>query len=236
MPVAPVLAAAIAAVLIFKPPVPFGIWKSTAPSTRSMVRIPSLKLTIVFAPRRVIVWSANVNSLRPAAPVLIASPSRTLSPTAARRGAAACGGPSFTSFATCVTRVSCNCAAFKQVAVRRRQMSKPRPQLSARGAEVGGRLFMALEFQRQRYPAANVGHAVIEDAVIGLIPGERAESAQCEPVQNPIVCAQGKYFVNVGSIAGIIIAHDKLKRSVERKGATQSNIVAAIERVIVSPR
>ena len=139
MPVAPVLAAAIAAVLILASRAPFGIWKSTAPSTRSMVRIPSLKPTIVFAPRRAIVWLANVNSLRPAAPVLIASPSRTLSPTAARRGGA-CGGPSFTSFTTCVTRVSCNWAAFKQATVRRRQMSKPRPQLSARSAEEGGRL------------------------------------------------------------------------------------------------
>src|SRR5437016_4441214 len=176
MPVAPVLAAAIAAVLILASLAPFGIWKSTAPSTRSMVRIPSLKLTIVFAPRRAIVWSANVNSLPPAGPVLIASPSRTLSPTAARRGGA-CGGPSFTSFTTCVTRVSCNSAAFKQAAVRRRQMSKPRPQRSARGAEEGGRLFMALELQRQRYSAANVGHAVFEDAVVGLIPGERAERA-----------------------------------------------------------
>src|SRR5437667_10053852 len=180
MPVAPALAAAIAAVLIFKPPAPFGIWKSTAPSTRSMVRIPSLKLTIVFAPRRAIVWSAKVNSLRPAAPVLTASPSRTLSPTAARRGAA-CGGPSFTSFTTCVTRVSCNCAALRQAAVRRRQMSKPRPQLSVRCAKEGGRLFMALEFQRQRYSAANVGHDVLEEAVIGLIPGEGAESAHGEP-------------------------------------------------------
>ena len=77
----------------------------------------SLKLTFVFAPRRAIVWSAKVNSLRP-------SHAGVDSITIANAfadcdcGVAPLGGePSFTSLTTCVTRASFNCAASKQVAV-----------------------------------------------------------------------------------------------------------------------
>src|SRR6476620_67635 len=166
MAVAPVLATAIAAVSIFKRPAPLGIWKSIAPSARSTVRVPLLKLTFVFAPSRAIVWSAKVNSLRPITPVLIASPSRRLSPTATWRGAA-WGEPSFTSLTTCVTRASFNCAASKQLAVTMRQTSKARAKICALRAEEGERFFTGrLELQGQRYAAADVSDAVIEDTVI----------------------------------------------------------------------
>src|SRR5438552_18554274 len=108
-----------------------------------------------------------VNSVRDATPVRIASPSRTLSLTAAGRGAA-CGERSLTSFTARVTRASFDCPAFKQAAVRRRQTSKPRFKISARGAEEGEELFMGevLKFDCQRYPATDVGDAVIEHALI----------------------------------------------------------------------
>ena len=67
----------------------------------------------------------------------------------------------------------------------------------------------------QRYAAANVGDTIIEHAVIGLIPGERAESAERKPVPNPVVCAQRKYFIHICSIARIIVAYDELKRGIE---------------------
>ena len=87
MPVVPVIAAVTAAVLIVAPPEPFGTWKRTAPLPRFKVRVPSLKLKIVFAPRRVMVRSAKVNSLRDCVPVRTAEPVRTSSLTTAGRGA-----------------------------------------------------------------------------------------------------------------------------------------------------
>jgi pyruvate/2-oxoglutarate dehydrogenase complex dihydrolipoamide acyltransferase (E2) component len=92
---------------------------------------------------------SNVNAARPwgwdsayGAPQTAAAsaPAPAPAPTAGR--GAACGGRSFRSFTTRVTRASFNCAAFKQVAVRRRQTSRPRPRISARGAEEGERLLM----------------------------------------------------------------------------------------------
>ena len=94
-----------------------------------MVRVPSLILTIVFAPRRAIVWFAKVNSLRPSR---AGADGITVVNAVAYRGSrrgVAWGGPSFTSFITCVTRVSVNCAAFKQVPARRRQISTQRPRI-----------------------------------------------------------------------------------------------------------
>ena len=93
-----------------------GYLKRIAPSIRFISRVPSLKLKIVLAPRRVMVRSAKVNSLRDCVPVRTALPRRTRSLTAAGRGAA-CSSSSLTSFTTWVTRASCNCAAPAEVAM-----------------------------------------------------------------------------------------------------------------------
>src|ERR1700680_2157362 len=68
------------------------------------------------------------------------------------------------------------------------------------------------------------------------MPGKRAEGAQYEPIPNLIVRAHGKYFAHVGAIADIIIAHGHPGRGVDRKRAAQTNVVAHVERVVISPR
>ena len=85
------------------------------------MRVPSLKLKIVFAPKRVRVRSVNVSSVRESAPVRTAVPLRMLSFTTAGRGAA-CPGSSLTSFTTWVTRASFNCAALAEAATAIRQV------------------------------------------------------------------------------------------------------------------
>src|SRR5438105_13210389 len=76
-----------------------------APLVSEIVRVPSLKLKIVFAPKRAIVRSVKVSSARESAPVRTAVSPRTSSLTAAGRGAA-WPGRSFTSLITWVTRAS----------------------------------------------------------------------------------------------------------------------------------
>ena len=115
------MAAVTAAVLIVAPPLPFGSWKRIAPLIRFISRVPSLKLKIVFAPRRVMVRSVKVNSLRDSVPVRTAVPGRTGSLTVAGRGAA-CSASSLTSFTTWVTRASFNCAALAEVATAAKQV------------------------------------------------------------------------------------------------------------------
>ncbi len=103
------MAAVTAAVVIFAPPEFFGTRNNIAPPPNSTVRVPSLTVKIVFAPRRAIVLSVNVNSLRESTPVRTAVPSRTSSFTVALRGAAAVGNK-FTSLMTAVTFPSFNSA------------------------------------------------------------------------------------------------------------------------------
>lgn len=85
--VVPVIAAVTAAVVIFAPPASFGTRSNMAPPPRSILRVPSSKLKMVFAPRRASVWSANVSSVRDSTPVRTAVPSRILSFRLAGRGA-----------------------------------------------------------------------------------------------------------------------------------------------------
>ena len=90
------MAAVTATVAIFAS-APFrGTCRRTAPPPRLIWRAPSLKLKIVFAPRRVIVKSRKVSSERESAPVRTAVPASTLSFTTAAR-AAACPGSNLTS-------------------------------------------------------------------------------------------------------------------------------------------
>jgi hypothetical protein len=77
MTVVPVMAAVVAAVVIFAPPEFFGTCNKIAPSDKSKVRVAALKLKIVFAPSRVTVRSAKVSSARDSTPVRTAAPSRT---------------------------------------------------------------------------------------------------------------------------------------------------------------
>lgn len=68
MIVVPVIAAVTAAVLIRAPPEFVGTRRSIAPPPRSRLRVPSLKLKIVFAPSRARVASVNVSSARDSLP------------------------------------------------------------------------------------------------------------------------------------------------------------------------
>jgi hypothetical protein len=101
--VPPLIAADTAAVLIFTSGAVGGTETRMAPLVSFTSRDPALKLKTVFAPRRVIVRSANVSSVRDSVPVRTAVPCLTSSFTVAGRGAAWFGS-SFTSFTTWVTR------------------------------------------------------------------------------------------------------------------------------------
>ncbi len=126
--VVPVIAAVTAEVLIRAPPEFFGTRRSIAPPPRSRLRVPSLKLKIVFAPRRASVASVKVSSARDSSPVRTAVPSRTGSLTLAGRGAA-WAGRSFTSLTTWLTRASFNCAAcaLRRAGAARMQIAKNLP-------------------------------------------------------------------------------------------------------------
>ena len=76
-----------------------------APPPSSRLRVPSLKLKIVFAPSRARVWSVKVSSARDSTPVRTAVPSRTSSLTAPA-GARLAQGTSLTSLITWLTRAS----------------------------------------------------------------------------------------------------------------------------------
>src|SRR5258708_16931455 len=95
----PVIAAVTAPALLFVPPAFFGTYSKNWPLPRSMVRAPSPTLKIVFSPRRVIVLSLKVSSLRDWSPVFTAVHCRTLSFTTAGR-ADAFDGSSLTSWTT----------------------------------------------------------------------------------------------------------------------------------------
>src|SRR4029077_12721334 len=82
----PVIAAVTDPILTFAPPAFFGAYSKNWPLPRSIVRDPSPTLKIVFSPRRVIVWSLKVSSLRDCTPVCTPVPWRTSSFTEAGRG------------------------------------------------------------------------------------------------------------------------------------------------------
>src|SRR5215467_347780 len=85
-----------------------------APSIRAISRVPGLKLKVVLAPRRVMVRSTKVNSLRDCAPVLTGVPSRIRSLSATGRGGAF-SSTTLTSFTTWVTRAACSCTPRTEV-------------------------------------------------------------------------------------------------------------------------
>src|SRR5438874_10588310 len=87
-----------------------------APSIRFISRVPGLKLKLVLAPRRVMVRSLKVNSLRDCVPVLTGVPWRIRSLSATGRGAAF-SSTTLTSFTTWVTRAACNCTPCAEVAM-----------------------------------------------------------------------------------------------------------------------
>src|ERR1041385_161173 len=168
MTVVPVIAAVTAAVWIFAPPEPFGTRSRIAPFPRSTVREPSLKLKIVFAPKRAIVRSPKVSSARESAPVRTAVFPRTVSLVVAGRGAAS-GDWIFTSFTICVTRASFitlpvpPCPFSDTMLVARQPTAAPENIKS---------LFIASELKGQRQRSADVRHVVIEHALARLTPGQ----------------------------------------------------------------
>jgi hypothetical protein len=86
--VPPVTPAVKAGVVIWTAGAFFGTCRSMAPLPKFSSRVPSLKLKIVFAPRRVMVASVKVSSARDSMPVRTAVPCCTSSLTAAGLGAA----------------------------------------------------------------------------------------------------------------------------------------------------
>src|SRR5204862_7966298 len=87
-----------------------------APSIRFISRVPGLKLKVVLAPRRVMVRSLKVNSLRDCVPVLTGVPWRIRSLSATGRGAAF-SSTTLTSFTNWVKRADCNCTPRAEVAM-----------------------------------------------------------------------------------------------------------------------
>jgi hypothetical protein len=86
--VPPLIAADTAAALTLTSAAPGGIWIRIAPLLIFKSRVPGLKLKTVFDPRRVMVRSVKVSSVRESVPVRTAVPNFTSSLTTAGRGAA----------------------------------------------------------------------------------------------------------------------------------------------------
>src|SRR6266487_2171215 len=106
----PVIAAVTGPVLTFAPPAFLGTYSKNWPLPISMLRGLSPTLKVLFSPRRVIVLSLNVSSLRDWAPVCTAVPWRTSSFTVAGCGDAF-DGSSLTSWMTWVTFASLSSSA-----------------------------------------------------------------------------------------------------------------------------
>ena len=82
--VVPVMAAVTVAVRMVAPPAFLGTWSKTDPCFNSTLRPPSRKLKTEFWPKRVIVLSLKVSSVRDWRPVCTDDGVATFSPTVAR--------------------------------------------------------------------------------------------------------------------------------------------------------
>jgi hypothetical protein len=124
--------------VIFAPPASFGTRSSMTPFCRSRFRVPSLKLKMVWAPRRARVASVNVSSARDSTPVRTAVPSRTSSLMTAGRAVPAFGR-SFTSRTIWVTRASFNRAAWvTEIAAKKKQHGRQNARAISRAVRQGG--------------------------------------------------------------------------------------------------
>src|SRR6266404_6872551 len=192
-----------------------------APLPRFSSRVPSLKLKIVFAPRRVMVRSVKVSSARDSTPVRTAVPCGTSSLTAAARGAAR-PESNFTSLMIWVTRALFSSAAFTHghMAMEHTQtriqeiVTDPVPVVQKSFLIFLGRHFVTA-FPRRRRRASQSRAAVESNLASGLVsrpegvslsPDRRRQSAQARPVK-PVSRRQkspDSYQSTPSSISGVV--------------------------------
>src|SRR5438309_9315755 len=85
-----------------------------------------------------------------------------------------------------------------------------------------------LELYYERHCATNVGHLVIENALVGLICRQRADGAYCKIFIHAIVCGQRKNFVDVIATSLPILSHHDSTNSVDEERTRHNQRVTQV--------
>src|SRR6266496_2016997 len=91
-----------------------------------------------------------------------------------------------------------------------------------------------LELHLEGHCAPEVGHLVIENALVRLACRERTHSAHRKIFVQTIVCGKRKNFADVVATSFIILAHYERSHGIDEKGTGDNCRVAKIECVIAS--
>ena len=95
---------------------------------------------------------------------------------------------------------------------------------------------MLLELQREGYRAAEIGHVVIENALVRLACCQRTYGADRKIFIHAIVRSKRKNFADVIATSFVILPHHHRTNCVEEKGTTQSRRITKINCIIASLR
>src|SRR6266542_4681197 len=93
-----------------------------------------------------------------------------------------------------------------------------------------------LELHLEGHCAPEVGHLVIENALVRLACRERTHSAHRKIFVQTIVCGKRKNFADVVATSFIILAHYERTHGVDEKGTGEIGCVTEIGSIIASLR
>src|SRR5436190_5859203 len=93
-----------------------------------------------------------------------------------------------------------------------------------------------LELHREGYRTAEIGHVVIENALVRLARRQRTYGTDRKIFIHPIVRGKRKNFADVIATSLIILAYDESTHSIDEKGTGQNCRVTEICPIIASLR